>query len=178
MHDLEILKSGGYRAAGLTELRLACPLAEFPEEILELGDTLEKLDLSGTGLSSLPASFGSALPNLKTVLFSHCKFRVFPRELATCPNLETAVFRSNGMEEVPQDALPSSLRSLILTNNHLTYLPASIGRCVHLQECMLAGNQLRELPAEMASCKQLQLLRLSSTVGVNDVRRPDAKSAG
>ncbi|KAK3903601.1 hypothetical protein C8A05DRAFT_43203 [Staphylotrichum tortipilum] len=162
MHDLETLQTGGYRTAGITELRLACPLVEFPEEVLELGDTLEKLDLSGTGLSSLPANLGSALPNLKTALFSDCNFKVFPRELAACPKLETAVFRSNGMEEVPEDALPSSLGSLILTNNQLTYLPASIGDCVHLQECMLAGNQLRELPAEMARCKQLQLLRLSS----------------
>ena len=161
MYDLETLQSGGYKGAGLTRLKLTCPLAAFPDEILELGDTLEELDLSGTGLSSLPANLGPALPKLTSALFSNCNFRVFPRELASCPNLELVVFRDNAMEELPEDALPPRLRSLILTNNRLASLPASIGRCDELQECMLAGNQLRDLPPEMALCKKLSALRLS-----------------
>src|SRR5689334_1730911 len=119
MHDFETLRSGGYRSAGLTQLKLRCPLASFPEEILALGDTLEHLDLSGTGLSSLPADLGSALPNLKTALFSNCKFTVFPRELASCAKLQTVAFRSNGVQEIPEEALPRRLCELILTNNHL-----------------------------------------------------------
>ncbi|AEO64739.1 uncharacterized protein THITE_2111033 [Thermothielavioides terrestris NRRL 8126] len=162
MHDIETLKRGGYRDAGLTELRLACPLSTFPEEILQLGATLKQLDLSGTGLSSLPANLGVALPNLKIALFSACNFRVFPRELASCPNLETVAFPHNGMEEIPEDAFPPRLRWLILTGNRLTSLPSSIGRCQNLQRCMLAGNQLRALPAEMARCKRLALLRISA----------------
>lgn len=162
MHDLEVLRSGGYRGTGLKQLKLTCPLTQFPEEILELGDTLQQLDLSGTGLSSLPAGFGSALPNLKIAFFSDCNFRVFPKELATCPNLETVAFRNNGMDEVPEDAFPPRLRWLILTGNRITSLPQSIGRCNRLQKCMLAGNRLRDLPADMARCTKLGLLRLSA----------------
>jgi hypothetical protein len=162
MHDLDVLKSGGYKGSGLVQLKLTCPLTEFPQEILELGDTLEQLDLSGTGLSSLPAGFGAALPNLKIAFFSDCKFKVFPKELATCPNLETVAFRTNGMEEIPEDAFPPRLRWLILTGNRISWLPASIGRCNRLQKCLLAGNQLRDLPDEMARCTKLGLLRLSS----------------
>ncbi len=162
MHSLETLRSGGYKDAGLTRLQLTCPLDTFPDEVLELGDTLEELDLSGTGLSWLPASLGSALPKLTSVLFSNCNFRSFPRELASCANLETVAFRDNGMEEIPEDALPPRLRSLILTNNRLAALPAAIGRCDQLQECMLAGNQLPDLPLEMAQCKKLSVLRLSA----------------
>ncbi|KAL2149038.1 hypothetical protein VTH82DRAFT_1724 [Thermothelomyces myriococcoides] len=162
MHDLETLRNGGYRGAGLTQLRLACPLAEFPEEILELGDTLELLDLSGTGLPSLPANLGSALPNLRTALFSNCAFKVFPREIASCANLETVVFRNNGMEEIPEDAFPPRLRCLILTGNRLSSVPSSIGRCDGLEQCILTSNQLKDLPAELANCKRLHTLRLSS----------------
>ncbi|KAK4154047.1 hypothetical protein C8A00DRAFT_43103 [Chaetomidium leptoderma] len=162
MHDFETLKNGGYRDAGLTQLKLACPLTSLPEEILELGETLEHLDLSGTGLCSLPTNLGAALPNLKIALFSNCKFRVFPKELSSCPNLETVAFRSNGMEEIPEDVFPPRLRCLILTGNRLTFLPSSIGRCDRLQKCMLAGNQLRDLPQEMGQCKQLAVLRLSA----------------
>ncbi|KAK4214592.1 leucine-rich repeat-containing protein 28 [Rhypophila decipiens] len=163
--DIEILKNGGYKGIGLTKFKLAppaTPLATFPPEILELGDALEQLDLSGSGLSSLPAELGSALPNLKIAFFSACKFTVFPKELASCPNLEMVAFRSNDMEEVPEDSLPPRLRWLILTDNRITALPASIGRCSRLEKCMLAGNLLQGLPAEMAQCKNLALLRLSA----------------
>ena len=162
MHDLETLKNGGYRGAGLTQFKLTCPLAVFPDEILELGETLKQLDLSGTGISSLPANLGSALPNLKIAFFSDCKFTVFPKELATCPSLETVAFRNNGMEDIPEDAFPPRLRWLILTGNRLTSLPSTIGRCDRLEKCMLAGNQLQDLPTSMAQCKNLALLRLSS----------------
>ncbi|KAK4240074.1 leucine-rich repeat-containing protein 28 [Achaetomium macrosporum] len=164
MHDLETLRSGGYIAAGLTQFKLTCPLATFPEEILELGDTLSGLDLSGTGLSSLPATLGSALPNLKIAYFSNCNFRAFPEALGSCPKLEIVNFRSNVMQQIPEDALPPSLRVLGLTDNRLTRLPSSIGRCSRLQKCMLAGNQLRDLPPEMAQCQKLTMLRLSSNL--------------
>ncbi|KAM7205388.1 leucine-rich repeat-containing protein 28 [Naviculisporaceae sp. PSN 640] len=163
--NLETLKTGGYKGIGLTKFKLeptATPLTAFPTEILELGETLEQLDLSGTGLSSLPAEIGSALPNLKIAFFSGCKFTVFPRELASCPKLEMVAFRSNGMQEVPEDSLPSQLRWLILTDNRISALPSSIGRCSRLEKCMLAGNQLQSLPAEMAQCTKLALLRLSA----------------
>lgn len=163
--NLETLKTRGYKGVGLTQFKLEPPTARltvFPPEILELGNTLEQLDLSGTGLSSLPADIGSALPNLKIAFFSGCNFTVFPRELASCPKLEMVAFRSNGMEEVPQDSLPPRLRWLILTDNRISALPAGIGRCSRLEKCMLAGNLLRELPAEMAQCTKLALLRLSA----------------
>ncbi|KAK3347189.1 hypothetical protein B0T25DRAFT_296388 [Lasiosphaeria hispida] len=162
MQDLQVLLDGGYKGTGLTKFKLSCPLTDFPQEILELGDSLEQLDFSGTGLSSLPANLGSFLPNLKIAFFSNCNFTVFPKELATCPNLEMVAFRGNAMVEIPEDALPLRLRWLILTGNRIKALPASIGRCTRLQKCMIAGNQLRSLPAEMAQCTKLGLLRLSA----------------
>ncbi|KAJ9156655.1 Leucine-rich repeat-containing protein 28 [Pleurostoma richardsiae] len=162
MQDLETLREGGYKSAGLTKLKLSCPLDAFPSEILELGDTLEQLDLSGTGLSSLPPAIGAKLPNLRVAFFSQCGFGAFPRELASCPRLEMVAFRGNGMAAVPEDALPPRLRWLILTDNRIEALPRSIGRCTRLQKCMLAGNRLRALPAEMRACERLALLRLSS----------------
>lgn len=162
MHDLEILRSGGYKDAALTKLKLTCPLPTFPTEIFDLGPSLEQLDLSGTGLSSLPSDFGQRLPNLKIAFFSQCAFSTFPSVLASCPRLEMVAFRGNGMAVIPEDALPLKLRWLILTDNKLSSLPRSIGRSERLQKCMLAGNQLQTLPDEMQHCKKLGLLRLSS----------------
>lgn len=162
MHDLKSLQSGAYQKEGLTRLKLTGPLDSFPAEILDLGQTLEQLDLSGTGLSSLPPNLGQSLPKLKIAFFSQCAFKTFPRELASCPQLEMIAFRGNGMTSIAEDALPPRLRWLILTDNKLDSLPSSIGKCERLQKCMLAGNQLCSLPVEMRNCRKLGLLRLSS----------------
>ncbi|PSR89011.1 serine/threonine protein kinase [Coniella lustricola] len=162
MHDLETLQNGGYKGEEVTSLKLTCPLDTFPLDIFDLGATVVRLDLSGTGLSSLPSAFGTKLPSLKIAFFSQCRFTTFPAELAHCPRLEMVAFRGNCMAHVPENALPPRLRWLILTDNKLQTLPRSIGACARLQKCMLAGNQLETLPQEMQACKKLGLLRLSS----------------
>ncbi|XXH03272.1 hypothetical protein Hte_009670 [Hypoxylon texense] len=154
-------KDGEGRDEETTKLKLSKPLNRFPIEIFDLAGSLEHLDLSGTGLSTLPEDF-SRLGKLKIAFFSNCNFSVFPRQLAACPELEMVAFRDNQMTEIPEDSLPPRLRWLILTNNRIGSLPRSIGRCWRLQKCMLAGNQLRCLPDEMAACRKLGLLRLSA----------------
>ncbi|KAF9882441.1 serine/threonine protein kinase [Colletotrichum karsti] len=161
MQNLETLQKGGYRGLNLQKLKLSEPLNEFPPEILQLADTLEHLDLSSTGLSSLPDEI-SQLRKLKIAFFSDCKFAVFPKQLAACPELEMVAFRSNSMASIPENALPPKLRWLILTNNRIDALPRTIGHCTRLQKCMLAGNRLENLPDEMSACKKLGLLRLSA----------------
>ncbi|CAK7265960.1 hypothetical protein SEPCBS57363_001854 [Sporothrix epigloea] len=170
MQDLATLRAGGYRGAGLTKLKLTEPLDEFPSEIFDasIASTLEILDLSGTGLSALPADLGTRLPRLRIAFFSNCKFVTFPSvALAGCPRLEMVAFRKNGMQgfdEASADdvAFPPQLRWLILTDNCLARIPASISRCHRLEKCMLAGNQLTGLPDAMANCQNLTLLRLAA----------------
>ncbi|CAK7200849.1 hypothetical protein SEUCBS139899_003548 [Sporothrix eucalyptigena] len=169
MQNLATLRAGGYRNAGLTKIKITEPLDEFPTEILDtqIASILEILDLSGTGLSSLPADLGTRLPLLRIAFFSSCQFKKFPSALAGCPCLEMVAFRKNGMEGFEGDSLddvafPPRLRWLILTDNLLSHIPTSIGRCARLEKCMLAGNQLASLPDTMADCKNLTLLRLAA----------------
>ncbi|KAK0644360.1 hypothetical protein B0T16DRAFT_460422 [Cercophora newfieldiana] len=162
MQDLQILQDGGYRGAGLKSFKLSCTLSAFPEQILELGDTLEELDLSGTGLSSLPPNFGAELSHLKVATFSNCKFEILPKELASCPALEVVSFRANSMREVLEDSLPPTLLSLDLTDNQITSLPSRIGHCTQLEKLLLPGNQLQTLPSELSRCTKLSVLRLNS----------------
>lgn len=178
MHSLATLRSGGYREASLTRLKLTERLDVFPSEILDnekygVANTLEILDLSGTGISELPVDFGLRLPRLKIAFFSNCKFKEFPRVLAKCPCLEMVAFRSNGMTGWAQGQndgdvsehcfpFPPRLRWLILTDNKLESIPSSIGRCAQLEKCMLAGNYLAGLPDAMAGCQNLTLLRLAA----------------
>ncbi|RXK87305.1 leucine-rich repeat-containing protein kinase family protein [Filimonas effusa] len=159
MQTLEQLLSGQLK--GIKRLKLSCDLTEFPEAIFDLAESLEILDLSGNRLSALPSHFG-LLKNLKIAFFSNNLFTELPAVLAACPRLEMIGFKANKIAVVPSEALSPQLRWLILTDNCIETLPASIGSCRRLQKCMLAGNRLQQLPPEMANCSGLELLRISA----------------
>jgi hypothetical protein len=159
MQTLQQLLSGDL--VGSTRLKISCRLTQFPQEIFTLADTLEILDLSQNQLTHLPNDFGR-LSKLKIVFFSDNLFTEFPEVLSQCPHLEMIGFKANQITTISETALPHTTRWLILTNNRLKKLPASVGKCHRMQKLMLAGNQLTELPDELANCKNLGLLRISA----------------
>ena len=133
----------------------------FPPEVLDFADSIEILDASNCGLSALPQDFGR-LRNLKVAFFSNNLFEEIPEVLSQCSNLSMLAFKSCKIARFPENALPPSIRWLMLTDNLLTELPASIGALTHLQKLALAGNRLSSLPDEMAACRELELLRISA----------------
>ncbi|MDF2451505.1 MAG: protein kinase [Bacteroidota bacterium] len=159
MQTLEQLRSGAL--VGSTSIRLSCGLTEFPSELFQLADTLELLDLSNNHLRSLPDDFGR-FSKLRIAFFSDNLFTEYPEVLADCPLLEMVGLKSNQIVTVSEKALSKNIRWLILTNNKIERLPASIGNCFRLQKVALAGNRLKELPDEMAACLNLELLRISA----------------
>lgn len=159
MHTLEELNSG--KLKGSTQIKLSCGLTTFPSELFSLAESIEVMDLSGNSLSSLPADF-ARFTKLRIVFFSDNLFTELPSVLGQCKQLSMIGFKSNRIEYIPEDALPETTRWLILTNNKLDKIPASIGKCHLLQKVALAGNRLRELPPEMAYCRNIELLRISA----------------
>ncbi|WP_210487960.1 leucine-rich repeat-containing protein kinase family protein [Rufibacter aurantiacus] len=159
MHTLSQLQAG--ELTGASRLKLSCDLTEFPLEILSLAATLEILDLTGNRLTHLPEEFAQ-LTNLKIAFFSENDFTEFPAVLAKCPQLEMIGFKACKIRHIAEDAIPVNTRWLILTNNQIAELPASIGQCARMQKLMLAGNRLTRLPEEMAACQNLELLRISA----------------
>lgn len=159
MHTLQQLTSG--ELSGIRHLKLSCGLTEFPTDIFSLAETLEVLDLSGNTLSVLPDDFGR-LTQLKIAFFSDNLFTELPSVLSDCKHLSMIGFKSNRIVYIPENALPPSTRWLILTNNRIKHLPASIGKCNLLQKVALAGNFLSTLPSEMINCRNLELLRISA----------------
>lgn len=159
METLNLLRSG--QLAGSKRLKLACSLTQFPSEILDLADSLEILDLSNNHLRALPDEF-ERLKHLKIVFFTNNDFEEIPEVLSHCLDLKMVSFKSNQIASVGEYALPQKLRWLILTDNKIEKLPASLGSMSHLQKLMLAGNRLQSLPQEMAECKNLELIRLSA----------------
>lgn len=159
MHTLEQLRAG--QLLGTQRLTLACGLVEFPREIFDLADTLEMLDLSNNALTALPPDL-HRLHRLRVLFCSHNRFTELPEVLGQCEQLTMVGFKANQIGHVAAAALPPTLRWLILTDNRLQTLPASIGCCTQMQKLMLAGNQLRTLPPELALCTRLELLRIAA----------------
>jgi len=156
---LEQLHQGGL--AGSKRLSLSAGLTEFPREIFQLADTLEVLDLSGNQLNSLPDDL-LRLHKLRILFCSNNQFTELPEVLGACPELEMVGFKSNRISHVPEGAFPPRLRWLILTDNQIEAIPASIGSCGRLQKLMLAGNRLSVLPPEMKACTNLELVRIAA----------------
>ena len=146
---------------GIRRLDLSCGLTEFPVEIFDLADSLEVLNLSGNQLSSLPDDLWR-LHKMQIIFCSDNLFTELPAVLGACPSLTMIGFKANQIASVPAESLPKSLRWLVLTDNRIAELPASIGDCAGLQKLMLAGNQLTSLPLALANCKQLELIRLAA----------------
>lgn len=159
MQTLEQLKRGELN--GCTSLKLSAEIETFPMEILDLADTLEYLDLSANRLSELPADF-SKLQKLKVFFCSNNEFTIYPEVLSDCSLLDIVGFKANHIGHVGDRAIGKNLRWLILTNNMISALPASIGDCYRLEKLMLAGNRLTALPEELQHCRSLALLRLSA----------------
>lgn len=157
---LRELRAG--RLAGATRLDLrGCGLEALPPEVLSLADSLHTLDLSGNRLTELPDGL-ARLSTLERLFCSDNPFQRLPPVLGRLPRLDIVGFKANRITEVPAEALPASLRWLILTDNRIERLPERLGECHRLQKLMLAGNRLRGLPATLASCRRLELLRIAA----------------
>ncbi|MFZ4674679.1 MAG: leucine-rich repeat-containing protein kinase family protein [Nodosilinea sp.] len=150
-----------HQLIGTQRLDLAAGLTTFPEEILDLADSLEILDLSNNALTTLPDSFAQ-LHNLRIAFFNNNAFETLPEVLGHCPRLSMIGFKANQIATVPGASLPPTTRWLILTDNQITTLPDAIGALPALQKLMLAGNQLRTLPDSLAACQQLELIRIAA----------------
>ena len=159
METIDLLRSG--QLAGSKRLKLACGLTQLPPEVLDLSDSLEILDLSNNHLQSLPEDF-ARLQRLKIAFFTNNDFEEIPAVLSQCPYLTMVSFKSNQLVTVGDRALPPSIRWLILTDNQIEQLPASLGNMSQLQKLMLAGNRLQALPETLSACQNLELIRLSA----------------
>ncbi len=131
----------------------------IPDQVLErYGQTIEILDMSNNGLTTLPEML-CQLPNLRIAFFSNNPLQEVPPQLAACEKLEMVGLKSCGIEEFDDYVLPAGIKGLILTDNRIKTLPDSLGGYEQLQKVMLTGNRLTTLPESMARLANLELVR-------------------
>lgn len=145
----------------LKSFTLAKGLTEFPDEIFEHSASLEILDLSNNRLNVLPDKL-EELQELKIAFFTNNCFEEIPTVLARCPKLSMISFKSNRLSVIKEGTLSPALTWLILTNNQISQLPASLGNLPQLKKLAVAHNRIQHLPPEMANCRNLELIRIAA----------------
>lgn len=159
IRSLEQLQSNGF--PHVSRITISAQLTTFPKELFLYTETLEILDMSNNLLDHVPEEI-VRFKKLKILFLSNNRFTTFPLILGQCRSLSMIGFKSNAISYIPEHAFPETLQWLILTDNAVETIPASIGNCKPLEKVALAGNNLKRLPEEMSACKNLALLRISA----------------
>lgn len=159
IRSLEQLQSNTF--PHVSRIAVSEQLTAFPKEIFLYTESLEILDLSNNLLNQVPNEI-VRFKKLKILFLSGNRFTEFPLILGQCRSLSMIGFKSNAISYIPEHAFPETLRWLILTDNKIERIPASIANCRPLEKVALAGNKLNHLPEEMSACRNLALLRISA----------------
>ncbi|KAJ4970930.1 hypothetical protein NE237_004029 [Protea cynaroides] len=157
----------------------------LPTNICELR-SLERLDISFTGIRQLPEKLGS-LEALMELVISKTSIERLPNSIGQLRNLKTL---SAGGCEIQEGGIPdvigrlSSLESLSLNRNQIWSLPATISSLSLLQTLSLAGcielQSLPELPSSLKSldasdCAIKSLPSLSNLTNLEELRLDNCK---
>lgn len=137
---------------------------------LTVFDSLERLSVSRTGLSSLEGV--SSAKNLRVLIAAGNSLAGnLPGEIFTLTSMEKLVLSDNRITGELPTALSSltSLEVLNLSNNALRgSIPTNIGNMVRLKELVLARNQLSgSLPTQLNDIVSLEKFDVNHQVGKN-----------
>jgi internalin A len=137
------------------------PMAEAEWQIAEaLQKNAAKLNLSGLGLTKVPAALGK-LRRLQRLDLSHNKLEDLPSALGELQQLQHLDLSHNKLGELPL-ALGKleELRYIDLQFNQLETIPAELDKLRQLRVLILHANMLREIPATLGSLRSLRELYL------------------
>lgn len=125
---------------------------EIPTAVKRLKE-LKNLSLTGvTELESLPQWLGD-LKTLDTIRVSNSKIEGIHPYIFQLPSLEKLYLSHNQLRSI-HPALPEKLETLVVSNNQLTTVPASVTRLTYLN---IEHNPLEKLPAGLENIPTLNL---------------------
>jgi leucine-rich repeat protein SHOC2 len=131
------------------------------EKAAELAATLEFLDLHGKPIDGLPADM-SPFKSLSQVSLRKTGLSTLPDSVKTISGPLTWLdLGDNKITVFPDPLILARVKTLYLSDNALTELPASIGALSQLTYLNLDRNQIAALPPEIGNLQSLAYLRLN-----------------
>lgn len=121
---------------------------------------LTELDVSDNQLSLLPDAM-EGLPQLRILLLGMNQFTAVPQVVRTLPALEVLGMQGNSLASLGEDELPPKITQLLLSDNRLRAIPASVSRLHYLRRLALSGNELEVVPAHVSYIDSLEALGLA-----------------
>jgi internalin A len=139
------------------------PMAEAERRIAEARrQNAINLDLSGLGLTEVPASLGE-LRQLQEISLHNNQLREIPVAICELQSLQKLWLFSNPLREVPTSlGQLKQLEWLSLDDTQLQNVPTVLGQLHHLQGLGLRNTQLQELPAVLSHLQELFWLDLDN----------------
>jgi hypothetical protein len=151
---LNLFNTPSSQSLTYTSLQLTCIPLEIPPHRY-----LQRLQLSGNNLVSLPPSLFSACPKLKFLDVSENRLEILTAELGYCLELRELYVRSNNLQVVEEGSLKNLSRLEILDlsrNFRLERLPDGDFAELHrLKIVVLSGNSnMKRLPPSIGLLRQ------------------------
>jgi Leucine-rich repeat (LRR) protein len=136
-------------------------LSGIPPEIGELGSLLE-LRVEGNQLTALPREVGS-LSNLRDMWASGNSISELPSTFSDLMLLRTLRLSRNSFPVVPPAIFNLNLQELYMDSNPLTTVPPELGNMHNLVGATFSYNPVSSLPAELGGWWSLEWLQLWGT---------------
>ncbi|KAJ0394788.1 hypothetical protein P43SY_004235 [Pythium insidiosum] len=107
------------------------------------------LEISGTNLSAIPDTVEVAWAQLRYLFVERApQISTFPEVIGRLPNLGVVSLASDSITSIPDSALTdNTFFQLMLTNNPINVLPASVGRLSIMRTLGCLSTNISELPA-------------------------------
>lgn len=119
-------------------------------------DRIEKLNLSSSGLTTLPKE-ACQLVGLKKLDLSCNSLTFLPKQIGQLKNLQKLDLSGNELASLPKETYElKDLEELDLHKNQLETFPPEIGCLAKLTQLRATKNPLTSLPKEMGQLKELQ----------------------
>nr|NP_001178314.1 leucine-rich repeat and IQ domain-containing protein 4 [Bos taurus] len=164
---LRVLRRSFRRLVNLQFLDLSQNFLEHcPLQICSLKN-LEVLALDDNKICQLPSDFGS-LSKLKILGLTGNQFSSFPKEILSLASLEKLYIGQD--EGAKLTHLPEcikrlqNLKELYIENNHLEYLPVSLGSMPNLEILDCHCNLIKQLPDAICQAQALKELRFEDNL--------------
>ncbi|XP_015672031.1 leucine-rich repeat-containing protein 10B [Protobothrops mucrosquamatus] len=134
-------------------------LRKLPTPVCALS-TLQKLYVSGTGITELPEEIGG-LQELRILALDFNKLEEVPETLCRLPHLTRLYLGSNRLFGLPAEfSQLKTLRCLWIESNYLYHFPQVLLQMPELQSLQMGDNRLKTLPNGLPRMKGLRGLWL------------------